>query len=243
MSQSVTVIFGAGACGLLREPQSTLPPVRQRWPVPTDTECGDALCRPRLARQDAELRQARSTAGLVVSSRPGIWHVSTPLRHQNAVRPVDYAVYAAAAAALAVRVRPHVLYASDPLCRPAGALGIQAKRRSDCLYEHDSPDPGALRPWIARRRAEVIRAARLIIFPNEVRARIARNELGLPPRIACASLGMSLAEQNCPCWRQVARSHCCSTITATSHPSAYPKGSSRRSRRLDGQSPAEGRGL
>jgi len=93
---------------------------------------------------------------------------------------VDYAVYAAAAAALAVRVRPHVLYASDPLAALPARLASKLSGAPIVYHEHDSPDPGALRPWIARRRAEVIRAARLIIFPNEVRARIARDELGFP---------------------------------------------------------------
>ena len=179
MSQSVTVIFGAGACGLLREPQSTLPPVRQRWPVPADTECGDALCRPRLARHDAELaKRGHSGLGRILKTR----HLARldSAAAPSAVRPVDYAVYAAAAAALAVRVRPHVLYASDPLAALPARLASKLSGAPIVYHEHDSPDPGALRPWIARRRAEVMRAARLIIFPNEVRARIARDELGFP---------------------------------------------------------------
>lgn len=118
------------------------------------------------------------TVGLTVPSGPDIRHISTPLRRQNAVRPVDYAIYGATAIATAARVRPHFIYASDPLAALPALLASKISGAAIVYHEHDSPVPGAARSWIARWRAEVVRAARLIVFPNEARARIAQAELG-----------------------------------------------------------------
>jgi glycosyltransferase involved in cell wall biosynthesis len=45
-------------------------------------------------------------------------------------------------------------------------------------HEHDSPRPGVLHPSVARLRKAAARAARLIVFPNEARARLAQSALG-----------------------------------------------------------------
>jgi glycosyltransferase involved in cell wall biosynthesis len=45
-------------------------------------------------------------------------------------------------------------------------------------HEHDSPSQDCLHPWLARMRFIAVRSARLIIFPNEARSRLARKKLG-----------------------------------------------------------------
>jgi glycosyltransferase involved in cell wall biosynthesis len=89
-----------------------------------------------------------------------------------------YARYAAAAARLALRSRPDVVYASDPLGAGPGLLAARLARARLVYHEHDSPAPGAMRPLLARARAAAARRAELIVFPNEARALIAQAEVG-----------------------------------------------------------------
>src|SRR5436305_7382810 len=90
---------------------------------------------------------------------------------------VDYAVYAAAAARLALRLRPSVVYASNPLGAGPGVLAARLAAAALVYHEHDSPSPGGLHPALARSRRTATRAAQLVVFPNEARARIAQREL------------------------------------------------------------------
>ena len=90
---------------------------------------------------------------------------------------LNYALYATAAARLALRLRPDVVYASDPLGAGPGLLAARLAGATLVYHEHDSPSPGMLHPILARSRAAAARAARLIVFPNEERARFAQSEL------------------------------------------------------------------
>jgi glycosyltransferase involved in cell wall biosynthesis len=98
-------------------------------------------------------------------------------RPSHAVSKVGYLIYVATAAGLAVHLRPDVVYASDPLGAGPGLLAARLARAKLIYHEHDSPGPGTLRPVVARSRAAAMRSARLIIFPNSERARVAQNEL------------------------------------------------------------------
>ena len=100
------------------------------------------------------------------------------LRPNHFMSPASYALYFAKAARLALKLRPDVVYASDPLGAGPGLLAARLAGATLVYHEHDSPTPGTLRPFLARMRAVVSRSARLIIFPNEERARIAQRELG-----------------------------------------------------------------
>ncbi len=64
----------------------------------------------------------------------------------------DYAAYAAAAARLALRLRPDVVYASDPLGAGPGLLAARLAGARLVYHEHDSPQPGTLNPVVARLR-------------------------------------------------------------------------------------------
>src|SRR5262249_2395979 len=83
---------------------------------------------------------------------------------------------------LASRVRPDVVYASDPLGAAPGLLAARLAGASLVYHEHDSPAPGALQPWLGHLRAAAGRAARLVVFPNEEPARIADGEHAVSPR-------------------------------------------------------------
>jgi glycosyltransferase involved in cell wall biosynthesis len=90
---------------------------------------------------------------------------------------ISYALYVAAAARLALRLRPNIVYASDPLGAGPGLLAARLSGAGLVYHEHDSPSPGTLHPVVARSRAAAARAARLVVFPNEDRAHFAQSEL------------------------------------------------------------------
>jgi glycosyltransferase involved in cell wall biosynthesis len=115
---------------------------------------------------------------LELSHHPRIARQAIPTRPSHVMRKTAYARYAAAAARLALRLQPDVVYASDPLGAGPGLLAARLARSRLVYHEHDSPAPGSLRPSLARARASAARGAELVILPNEARARIAQAELG-----------------------------------------------------------------
>ena len=117
-------------------------------------------------------------SGLAFPLHPGIEIRRTATRPSHVMTKSAYAGYAAAAARLAVGLRPDLVYASDPLGTGPGLLAARLARAPLVYHEHDTPNPGALHPWLARLRQAAARQAAAVIFPNEARARIARDELG-----------------------------------------------------------------
>ena len=115
---------------------------------------------------------------LELPRHPRIALRAIPARPSHVMGKAAYARYAATAAVLALRLRPHVVYASDPLGAGPGLFAARLARAHLVYHEHDSPSPGSLRPSIARSRAVAARRAELVIFPNEARARLAQAELG-----------------------------------------------------------------
>jgi glycosyltransferase involved in cell wall biosynthesis len=101
-----------------------------------------------------------------------------PLRPSHVMAKPAYAGYAAAAARLALRLQPEIVYASDPLGAGPGLLAARLARARLVYHEHDSPAPASLHPALARARAAAAKRAELVIFPNEARAGIAQAELG-----------------------------------------------------------------
>jgi glycosyltransferase involved in cell wall biosynthesis len=90
---------------------------------------------------------------------------------------VNYSIYTATAAGLAARLRPDIVYASDLLGAGPGLLAARLAGARLIYHEHDSPQPGMLHPILGRLRAAAILSARLIVFPNDERARVAQSEL------------------------------------------------------------------
>jgi glycosyltransferase involved in cell wall biosynthesis len=99
-------------------------------------------------------------------------------RSSHVLRPRDFLRYVAAAARTATIFHPHVVYASDPFA--AGPALIAAKLAGATLvyHEHDTPNPGNLNPRIASLRVRAAQKARLVVFPNATRAKLAQQELG-----------------------------------------------------------------
>jgi glycosyltransferase involved in cell wall biosynthesis len=112
---------------------------------------------------------------LALDPHPRIKVHEVRTRPSHVMGKVDYAVYAAVAARLAVRLRPDVVYASDALGAGPGLLAARLAGATFVYHEHDSPSP--LHPILVRARRAAARAARLVVFPNEARARIAQKEL------------------------------------------------------------------
>jgi glycosyltransferase involved in cell wall biosynthesis len=115
---------------------------------------------------------------LELPRHPGIAVRAVPPRPSHVVSKAAYARYAAAAARLALKLRPNVVYASDPLGAGPGLLAARLARARLVYHEHDSPAPASLPAPLARARAVAARRAELVIFPNEARARIGQAELG-----------------------------------------------------------------
>jgi glycosyltransferase involved in cell wall biosynthesis len=114
---------------------------------------------------------------LALEPHPRIKSHEIPSRPSHVMSKFDYAVYAAAAARLALRLRPNVVYVSDPLGAGPGVLAARLVGAALVYHEHDSPLPEGLHNVLARSRRAAARAAQLIIFPNEERARAAQQEL------------------------------------------------------------------
>jgi glycosyltransferase involved in cell wall biosynthesis len=99
-------------------------------------------------------------------------------RPSHVMSKASYVRYIAAAARLALHLRPEIVYASDPGGAGPGLIAARLARARLVYHEHDSPDSGSLHPSLSRARAAAARRAELVIFPNEARARIAQAELG-----------------------------------------------------------------
>jgi glycosyltransferase involved in cell wall biosynthesis len=117
---------------------------------------------------------------LRMPEHPGITVHRIAQRPNYVVRKHDYLRYMAAAAGLALRWRPDIVYASDWLGTVPGLLAARLAGARLVYHEHDSPSAGALRSWLARFRAKVARNADLVIFPDAERAEIVRREIGFP---------------------------------------------------------------
>jgi glycosyltransferase involved in cell wall biosynthesis len=114
---------------------------------------------------------------LAIPSQPRVTVRAVRVRPSHAMSRLNFAIYVASTAQLALRLRPDVVYASDPLGAAAGFLAARLASAMLVYHEHDSPEPGTLHPSVALLRAAAARAARLIVFPNEERARLAQREL------------------------------------------------------------------
>jgi glycosyltransferase involved in cell wall biosynthesis len=114
---------------------------------------------------------------LTLAPHPRIKIYAIRSRTSHVMNSISYAFYAVAAARLALRFRPDIVYASDPLGTVPGLLAARLAGAGLVYHEHDSPSHGMLHPVLARSRTAAARAARLVVFPNEHRAHIAQSEL------------------------------------------------------------------
>ena len=87
---------------------------------------------------------------LTLVPHPRIKAYAIRSRPSHVMSRVSYAFYAVAAARLALRFRPNIVYASDPLGAVPGLLAARLAGASLIYHEHDSPSPGMLHPVLAR---------------------------------------------------------------------------------------------
>ncbi len=120
---------------------------------------------------------------LAMPDDPRIELRGIPARPSHVVGAGDYARYLAAATGLAARLRPTVIYASDPLAAGPGLAAAAAAGARLVYHEHDSPRPGALRPWVSWLRRRAARQADVVVLPNEARARSLSDDLGLAGKV------------------------------------------------------------
>jgi glycosyltransferase involved in cell wall biosynthesis len=116
-----------------------------------------------------------------VPAHSGVTVKAIATRPSHVLRPSDYARYHLAAARLSLRLRPAVVYASDPLAASPALLAARLAGAKLVYHEHDSPGAGALRPWLAARRRSLAQRADIVVLPNAERAELVRAELGLLP--------------------------------------------------------------
>jgi glycosyltransferase involved in cell wall biosynthesis len=121
-----------------------------------------------------------ANADISIGSHRGIVEIAAPARSRNAVRAVDYLVYVAMALAVALRIRPTLIYASDPLAALPTMLAARISGARIIYHEHDSPARGGLSSAIARWRAALAKRAMLVILPNGERGRIVQEAIGFP---------------------------------------------------------------
>jgi len=112
---------------------------------------------------------------LALNPHPRIKIHAVRSRPSHVMGKLEYAVYAAAAARLAVRLRPDVVYASDALGAGPGLLAARLAGAALVYHEHDSPS--RLHPVLEQSRRAAARTAQLVVFPNETRAHLAQREL------------------------------------------------------------------
>jgi glycosyltransferase involved in cell wall biosynthesis len=119
---------------------------------------------------------------LKVPSHPRVEVATIRERPSHVMGKRDYARYLGCTAKLAWQIKPHVVYASDPLGAMPGLLAARIAGADLVYHEHDTPGTGALRPWLRKARAAAAREARAVVFPNAQRAQIAQAELGFAAR-------------------------------------------------------------
>jgi glycosyltransferase involved in cell wall biosynthesis len=89
----------------------------------------------------------------------------------------NYAQYVAAAGWLSARLRPDVVYASDPLGAAPGVFAAQIARATLIYHEHDSPSRDSLPLWLAHMRKTAVKRAHFVVLPNAERGKMLCREI------------------------------------------------------------------
>jgi glycosyltransferase involved in cell wall biosynthesis len=107
----------------------------------------------------------------------GIQIVAMPERPSHVVTKLNYLQYCARAVTLSLRIKPHVVYVSDPVGAFPGVLAAKVSGARLVYHEHDSPNSEVdLNGLVRRARRVAFDLATLIVFPNAERARLAKGQ-------------------------------------------------------------------
>lgn len=113
-----------------------------------------------------------STASLAVPRYACVTHHATRPRRQNAVRPLEYLQFLIKALDLSIRLRPDVVYASDPMGAGPALIAAHLADAALIYHEHDTPSDQALPVWLAHLRRAAALRAQCILVPNLERGRL-----------------------------------------------------------------------
>jgi len=119
-------------------------------------------------------------AALRMPERAGLTLCRIAERPTHVVSKRYFATYALAAARLARRTAPGVIYASDEMSAGPALLARALTGAKLVYHEHDSPDPDRGRSKFGALRAMALRRADIVVFPNAMRARHVKDDVGMP---------------------------------------------------------------
>lgn len=102
-------------------------------------------------------------------------------RHRQNVQALDYFKYCWASMKAAWRLKPKIIYVSDPLGAFPGLVAAFFCHSQIVYHEHDSPKRQSDLHWLFRMaRRAILERCDACIFPNEARALLAELDLGVP---------------------------------------------------------------
>lgn len=129
------------------------------------------------------LSTPQAKAGLMMPAHLGIDEIRTKARPSYLVSGGAYLTYNLEAIRTALRLRPHVVYASDPLGAGPGLIAAWLAGARLVYHEHDSPNENSpSRALIRWARYLCFRTAELVIFPNAERGKIVTASIGCDPK-------------------------------------------------------------
>ena len=120
------------------------------------------------------LSTPRADSGIEMAAHPAIDEIRLRPRPSFRIGARDYIPYCLKSLRLAFRLRPDVVYASDPLGAAPGLLAAQAGGSLLVYHEHDSPGETSGHGFVRRARRLAARKADLVVFPNAGRAELSR---------------------------------------------------------------------
>ena len=117
-------------------------------------------------------------SGLKMPAHPAIDEIRLRPRPSFRIGAQDYIPYCLKSLQAAFRLRPNVVYASDPLGAVPGLLAARASSALLVYHEHDSPDQQSGHGLLRHARRLAARGADLIVFPNAKRAELSQPVIG-----------------------------------------------------------------
>lgn len=117
-------------------------------------------------------------SGLKMPVHSAINEIRLRPRPSFRIRARDYIPYCLKSLQLAFRLRPDVVYASDPLGAAPGLLAARAGGSLLVYHEHDSPGETSGHGLLHQARRLAARKADLIVFPNAKRAELSQPIIG-----------------------------------------------------------------
>lgn len=117
-------------------------------------------------------------SGLKMPAHPAIDEIRLRPRPSFRIGARDYIPYCLKSLQLAFRLRPDVVYASDPLGAAPGLLAARAGGSLLVYHEHDSPGETSGHGLLHRARRLAARGADLVVFPNARRAELSQPIIG-----------------------------------------------------------------